>query len=65
MANEPAKPELKPFPVKDISGWYVLVTWPDGTEQQVYDFRTELEAKAWIEHDSVAWLQKHPKTRHV
>jgi hypothetical protein len=47
---------MTPRPLKDFSGWYVLLTWPDGLEQQIDDFLTEAEAQAWIDDESAAWL---------
>jgi len=32
--------------------------------QHVNDFRTQVEVEEWIKHKSLAWLQKHPNTRH-
>ena len=49
-------PTMTPRPLKDSSGWYVLLTWPDGLEQQIDDFLTEAEAEAWIDGESAAWL---------
>lgn len=49
-------PTMTPRPLKDFSGWYVLLAWPDGLEQQIDDFLTEAEAQAWIDDESAAWL---------
>jgi hypothetical protein len=62
MAN---KPDLMPCELKDGSGWCVAVTWPNGSEEQVNGFRSELAAADWIKRESAAWLQKHPMSRHA
>jgi hypothetical protein len=46
--------------LKDGSGYFVLVTWPNGMEQQVYDFANAESAQFWIEHQTDAWLARHP-----
>ena len=60
-ADRHAQPTLRARPLKNYSGWYVLVTWPDGTSLHVDDFKSEAEAESWIEHDSSDWLSRHPK----
>jgi hypothetical protein len=35
-------------PLKVGSGWYVVVTYPRGTQEHVPGFRGELEAKEWL-----------------
>lgn len=56
------KPTLEVRELKDGSAYYVLVTWPDGMEQQVNGFSNREEAHLWIEHDSDAWLARHPRS---
>jgi hypothetical protein len=53
-----ADPTMEPHQRKDGSGWYVLIVWPTGPEQQVNRFATEAAARAWINDDSKAWTAK-------
>ena len=55
MAN--ADPSFTPRPLKDGSGWYVVVDWADGDRLHVNGFRDEQEAKAWASTDQHAWLR--------
>ena len=51
---------------KDGSGYYVLVTWPNGAEEhvgQAGDFSNEEEANDWITDDAPGWLRDHPRSR--
>lgn len=50
---------LVTWPMKDFSGFYVQVTWPNGRQQQVGEFKTQDEADAWIDEAAAAWVQKH------
>jgi hypothetical protein len=56
-------PTMTPCPLKDASGWYILLTWPDGREEQMDDFTSEEEAQAWIDDESAAWLADAKKRR--
>jgi hypothetical protein len=49
-------PTMQPRQFEDQSGWYILIVWPNGVEQQMDDFPTEADARDWIDHESVAWL---------
>jgi hypothetical protein len=49
-------PSMRARPLKDFSGWYVLIEWPTGDHEQVYDFGNEAEATAWITDKSATWL---------
>jgi hypothetical protein len=40
-----------PRPLRVGSEWYVIATYPTGQEKQVTGFRTEADAKAWINSD--------------
>jgi len=37
-------------------GYLVLVTWPDGPEQQLDGFSSVEAARAWIEDDGPSWI---------
>jgi hypothetical protein len=54
---------MTPLPLKDGSGWYILLAWPDGREEQMDDFASEEEAQAWIDDESAAWLIDAKKGR--
>jgi hypothetical protein len=56
-------PTMEPHPLKDSSGWYVLIVWPTGPEQHVTGFATEAQARAWINDDSEAWTAKVTRPR--
>jgi hypothetical protein len=46
-------------------GFYVRVTWADGTSERVETdtFITVNDAAAWIKNESVVWLREHAKQR--
>jgi hypothetical protein len=50
-------PILEPQRLGDF-GWYVLIEWSAGVARHVHEFRTEAEARSWIECESEAWLKK-------
>ena len=56
IIKPPRKPEMTPREARVGSTWYVLVTWGDWPSQQVGGFRSQAEAQAWIDHQSVGWL---------
>jgi hypothetical protein len=41
--------------LKTGTGWYVLVTWPEGQTEQVSGFFTERQAIDWIADKSDSW----------
>ena len=45
------------------SGCEVLVTWPGYGPQEHISFDTEVQAQAWIDNESPAWIAKHPKSK--
>ena len=51
-----AKPIFTPRELKDWSGWFVVVQWPNGREQHVNGFGSEAAAISWIADESAAWL---------
>jgi len=44
---------------KDGSGWYVRLTRHEMLPQRIGDFRTEAEARAWIDAKSAEWLVRY------
>lgn len=63
--GEAAMPKFEIKPLKDHSGFYVLVTWPEGQAEHVNGFQSEAEADAWITNDTATWLARHPRSRSV
>jgi hypothetical protein len=56
---------LKYQPTFEISeskdgGYLVLVTWPEGPEQQLDGFASVEAARAWIEDDGPNWIAGSP-----
>ena len=64
MNGDLLTPDFKPLSSKEGGEWLVIVTWPDGVQQQISGFRSEFEAEDWIRKDAFTWLQQHPKSRH-
>jgi hypothetical protein len=59
MALPVAPPRFEPRPIKDGTGWRVLVAWLEGTTEEVDGFATELVAERWIETESLSWERAH------
>jgi hypothetical protein len=59
MANLSLKPHLVPRAFKDGSGWFIQVTWDDGTRlpEQIGGFLTHSEAREWISLRSTAYFE--------
>jgi len=58
---------LKSRPTFEISeskdgGYLVLVTWPEGPEQQLEGFGSVEAARAWIEEDGPNWIAGIPES---
>ena len=56
---------LKSRPTFEISeskdgGYVVVVTWPEGPEQQLDGFASVEAARAWIEEDGPNWIAGSP-----
>jgi hypothetical protein len=53
------QPQLEVVQVKDGSGYYVSITWPDGSHApQQIDCNNEAEARAWVSNPPQAWREK-------
>jgi hypothetical protein len=63
MDGDLETPAFAPRPEKTGRGWCILVTWPDGTQEQVCGFGSQAEANDWIKMEAYTWLQLHPKHR--
>jgi hypothetical protein len=50
-------PTMEPRELKDQSGWYVRLTWANGSMEDI-DVSSEVEAIEWIRDKSTAWLAR-------
>jgi hypothetical protein len=49
---------FEPRPLVNGTGWYVMATYPDGQEQEITGFNSEVEAMDWIDSDRcVEWVK--------
>jgi hypothetical protein len=48
-------------PRRAATGWYVLVTCPNGAHVELHDFHSEAGAKAWIRVSAKHWIQDYLK----
>ena len=55
--QSPQPPTFEPVELKDGSGYFVRVTWPDGYEMQIPDMADEAEARAWIAKNEQHWYE--------
>jgi oxalate decarboxylase/phosphoglucose isomerase-like protein (cupin superfamily) len=39
---------FEPMPLKEGSGWYIVVTYPGGMQEHIPGFKNEAEAQAWL-----------------
>jgi hypothetical protein len=58
MTNSVDAVTFEPRELKDGSGWYVLVTYPDGPPEHIPDFASEVEARDWIASNAQDWLKR-------
>jgi hypothetical protein len=58
MADHKPKVTLEPAKVKRGPGWYVRISY-EGGQTEVSGFRSEVEAKMWIQRESETWLRKY------
>jgi hypothetical protein len=56
MAEHENVPTLKVMPLRGKSGWYILVTWPNGQSEEIGDFRSIIEAEAWKIKEAAVWV---------
>jgi len=56
-------PTLEPRVLKDRSGWYVFLLWPNGQSEHINGFATEAVAQMWIDTESKEWVAKRRSTR--
>ena len=60
MSDQQQEPQFEPVQLKDGSGYFVRVTWPDGYEMRVEDMADEAEARAWIMNKGPHWREWAP-----
>lgn len=58
--SDAQQPTFEAVQLKDGSGYFVRVTWPDGHEQQINEFADEDEARQWIETKGPHWHEWAP-----
>jgi hypothetical protein len=61
--NQQPKAKFEPVEMKVGNGWYVLATLLRGGPIQLGGFKTEDEARKWIEAKSAVWLKDHEGSR--
>lgn len=58
--DDRAQPEATFEPIEAKNGeWYVRLSLPGGRQPIVEGFKSEAEARKWIETDSIAWIEKY------
>jgi hypothetical protein len=57
--------KFEPIQLKADSGWYVRITLPHGVQSHINYFKTEPEARMWIDEKSSEWLTKYRAGRYV
>ena len=62
LSPSPAHFNARPFKIGD--GWYVRVTWDNGSTADVPNFATEANAEQWIKHEAAAWIEKRRTGSH-
>jgi hypothetical protein len=53
-------PKYEALPVKDVGGWYVVVTSRDGSKQEWFGFVTGAKARGWIGKEMYAIAARRP-----
>ncbi len=49
---------INPQPIKVGDEWHVKAIWPSGHPEEITGFKTEAEAREWINGDGAkAWLR--------
>jgi hypothetical protein len=48
--------KFEPIKLKAESAWSVRITLPHGTQSHISVFKTEAEARTWIDENSAIWL---------
>jgi hypothetical protein len=48
--------KFEPIQLKGDSAWHVRITLPNGVQSYISFFKTEAEARTWIDENSAVWL---------
>ncbi len=59
MPERAAAETFEAVELKDGNGWYVRLTRPTMLPQHIGDFKTEEEAREWIDAKSREWLVRY------
>jgi hypothetical protein len=51
--------QFEPIQLEADSAWRVRVTLPHGVQHYVSSFKTEDEARTWIDENSAVWLMRY------
>ena len=46
---------FEPIQLNGDSRWYVQITLPNGVQSHISFFKTEAEARTWIDENSAVW----------
>jgi hypothetical protein len=57
-----AKTPILQIRERDGRDWFVAVTWPDGSSEEISGFKSESEANEWVAKELEAWLDERGKT---
>jgi hypothetical protein len=65
MARAKPKVDFEPARMKFGTGWCVRVMFAEGLCPQLGGFKTEEEARDWINRKSAAWLKQYEGDQHA
>jgi hypothetical protein len=66
MVKAKPKAEFEAVEMTIAAGWFVRVMLPIGQQQpQLGGFKSEAEAKEWIERDSAEWLKGYESGKYA
>jgi hypothetical protein len=58
MVKSDQRITIIPRPVRAANEWHVIAVWPSGHREQITGFKTEAEAREWINGDGAkTWLR--------
>jgi hypothetical protein len=58
MGNPANEIKFTPRPLKVGEEWYLVATWPDGREEHITGFKTEMDALNWLGRpEQLEWLR--------
>jgi hypothetical protein len=59
LSRDKPKVEFRPIKMQRYDGWYVQVVISGMPPIQLGGFKTEEEAKGWVQWNSKMWLDEH------